>query len=292
MVPANGWSVVTDPEGRRYELRPHDCPICGPGEKRALGIRGGRFHRYGLGIESPIVQCRTCGLLFPDPFPHALDVQTMYGDPDKYFEHHGGLEAKAESHRATIREIKQRSGKAAPSILDIGSGRGELLRAAAREGITDAVGLEVSQAMIANAGAHGLTVLAETAEVYANTVGRHFDAVVLAAVAKHVEDPDALIAAVARLTGPGAVLLIDVPREPNIVTVAGKVVARFRRSKGVLNLSPTFSPFHVYGFNPKSLRALLSKHGFDLSICSPGPPRRCRTAVRRVTASNLPLPEH
>jgi hypothetical protein len=38
----------------------------------------------------------------------------------------------------------------------------------------------------------------------------------------------------------------------------------------VVNLSPTFSPFHVYGFNPKALRVLLSKHGFEIETLDVG----------------------
>jgi SAM-dependent methyltransferase len=191
----------------------------------------------------------------------------MYGDPDKYFEHHGSFEAKAERSRATIREIKRRTGMADPSILDVGSGRGEMLAAAQLEGITTAVGLELSSAMIEYASAHRLTVHHQTAEQYAGT-GQRFDALVLAAVAEHVENPDALMTAASRLASPGAVLLIDVPREPNILTMAGKVIATARRSPGVLNLSPTFRPFHVYGFNPKSLSALLVKHHFQIEQLS------------------------
>lgn len=256
--------IVTDPEGRRYRLTPHHCPICGPGPTRLIGIRGGRFHRYRLGLESPIVQCKGCSLLFPDPFPHPLDTDKMYGDPDKYFEHHGDFAAKTEFRRDIVREMIRRTGKRNPSILDIGSGRGELLRAAALEGVTVAIGLERSRAMIEYGSAQGLVVINQTAEDYAETAERRFDVVALAAVAEHVEDPDGLLRAVARLTAPGSVLLIDVPREPNIVTMAGKIIATVRRSPGVLNLSPTFSPFHVYGFNPKSLRTLLGKHHFAL----------------------------
>lgn len=266
--------VVHDPEGRRYELRPAACPTCGPSATRLVGIRGGRYHRYGLGIESPIMQCRRCRLLFPDPFPHALDPQEMYGDPEKYFLLHGEFESRSEERRGMVREIRRRTGKTDPRILDIGSGRGETLRAAQLEGITTAVGLELSSAMIHAAAEHDLTVCDRTAEQYADDVPPgSFDAVVLAAVAEHVADPDSLLAATSRLTSPGGVLFIDVPREPNIVTWAAAAVNRGRRSPAVLNLSPTFSPYHVYGFNPKALTTLLGKHGFSIDelrvVCSP-----------------------
>jgi 2-polyprenyl-3-methyl-5-hydroxy-6-metoxy-1,4-benzoquinol methylase len=188
----------------------------------------------------------------------------MYGDPDKYFEHHGDFETKAEYRRGLIRQMMRMAGTRNPSILDIGSGRGEILRAAALEGVTRAVGLELSRAMIDYGAAQDVTIIDQTAEQYAETAGRVFDVVSLAAVAEHVEDPDSLLRAVARLTAPGSVLFVDVPREPNIVSMAAKAAAVVTRSPRVLNLSPTFSPFHVYGFNPPSLRALLAKHRFRI----------------------------
>jgi SAM-dependent methyltransferase len=188
----------------------------------------------------------------------------MYGDPDRYFEHHGDFESKAEYRRGLIREMMRMAGTRDPSILDIGSGRGEILRAAAIEGVTRAVGLELSQAMIDYGAARDVTIIDQTAEQYAETAGRVFDVVSLAAVAEHVEDPDSLLRAVARLTAPGSVLFVDVPREPNIVSIAGKAVAVVARSPRVLNLSPTFRPFHLYGFNPRSLKALLAKHRFRI----------------------------
>lgn len=147
-----------------------------------------------------------------------------------------------------------------PSILDIGSGRGEFLEAARREGIERCVGLELSQAMIAEAGSRDLVVLPQTAEEYLVTEPPPFDAAILNAVLEHVADPDSLVRVARALVRPGGVLLIDVPREPNIITWASSLACRLRRSPKVLNLSPTFSPYHVWGFSPKSIRALLTKH--------------------------------
>ncbi|MBA3286415.1 MAG: methyltransferase domain-containing protein [Acidimicrobiia bacterium] len=257
-------TFVLDPEGRRYELVPIDCPTCGPGARRRLGIRGGRYHRYRLGIESPIEQCRSCGLLYPNPFPRPLDAQEMYGDPENYFACHGDFEPECERRRDVIRDIRSRTGMADPSILDVGSGRGDLLEAARREGITRCVGLELSTAMIEYARTRGLTVLDETAEEFARRDVARFDAVVLAAVLEHVGDPSSLVEACVGLLRPGGTLLIDVPREPNIVTWFGSVLSRIRRSPGVLNLSPTFSPYHVWGFSPRSLSALLRKHSVTI----------------------------
>ena len=256
--------MAVDPEGRRYELVPIDCPTCGPGPTRRLGIRGGRYHRYGLGIESPIDQCRRCGLLFPNPFPRPLDVQEMYGDPEKYFAAKEEFDHRSENRRRLVREICRRTGMDDPAILDVGSGRGELLEAARREGITRCVGLELSAAMIEYAQSRGLVVRAETAEQFAGQDVAPFDAVVLAAVLEHVAEPSALLAACVSVLRPGGVMLVDVPREPNIVTWVGRLASVLRRSPKVLNLSPTFTPYHVWGFNPRSLKQLFDRHGLEI----------------------------
>jgi cyclopropane fatty-acyl-phospholipid synthase-like methyltransferase len=70
----------------------------------------------------------------------------LYGDPEKYFELHDA-DSKIESGSKLVREIVVRAAGRSIRLLDVGSGRGELLEAARRDGVT-AVGLAFSQAMI------------------------------------------------------------------------------------------------------------------------------------------------
>lgn len=256
--------VVSDPRGNAFELRPIACPTCGPTEEVELGYRGGEYQRWGLGAPTRIVQCRSCSLVFPNPFPFPKDPQKLYGDPEKYFATHT-LELKIESYRKLVRSLISRSGLTQPRLLDVGSGRGDLPHAAKLEGLQDVLGLEFSQAMIEFARERfGVELSSSTLDdlVAANTAP--FDIVVLNAVLEHVHDPDAFIAAVARLTKPSSVLYIDIPQEPNLLTTIGNWTNRLRGSKAVYNLAPTWPPYHVYGFNPHSLRRLLGKHGFEI----------------------------
>jgi SAM-dependent methyltransferase len=262
------FPVEEDDRGNRFELRPKRCPTCGVAAERVLGFRGGRYHRYGLGITTRIVRCGSCGLIFPDPFPYPLNPRGLYGDPDKYFSNHDEA-AKLEINRALVRELKRRSGLADPAILDVGSGRGELLRAAAREGVSRVVGLEIGEEMVRAARErHGLALIPETVEEYAARSPAPFDAVVLNAVLEHVYDPDAMVAAVRALTRPGAVVYIDIPNEPHLLSALGNAAGRLRGSRAVYNLSPTWPPYHVFGFNRRALAALLGKHGFRLTELS------------------------
>lgn len=258
--------VQTDSEGNRFELVPIDCPTCGPVPYDVLGYRGGKHHRYRLGITSCVVRCRGCDLLFPRPFPRPLDPQQLYGDPEKYFEHHDE-QVRIDAQRAVVREIKARVGNNA-SILDIGSGRGELLQAARLEGIDDVVGLEFSEAMIAHAAdKYGVVVHQESIEQHAETAQRTYDAFVLSAVLEHVYDPNSMIASVVRLSRPGTIVYIDIPVEPNLLTMVAAAMNKVTGSQTVLNLAPTFSPFHVFGFNKRALSLLLRKHGVVMESC-------------------------
>ena len=255
--------VVEDCAGARFELKSRSCPTCDVVATRLVGLRGGEHQRYRQGVVTRIVSCQQCGLLFPDPFPYPLDPQKLYGDPDRYFGGRSESE-KLEGDRSIVREVATRFGRKPFSLLDVGSGCGELLAAAKQEGV-HAVGLELSEAMIAAARERfGVEVACQTIEEFAATEDECFDAVTLCAVLEHMHDPDAAIAAIAKLTRPGSVLYINVPREPNLLTMVGNAWNRLRGSRAVYNLQPTWPPYHVYGFNPRALRKLLEKHDFRI----------------------------
>ena len=70
---------------------------------------------------------------------------------------------------------------------------------------------------------------------------------------------------VSSLLRPGGVLYIDVPREPNLLTILGNFSSKLVGSNAVYNLQPTWEPYHVFGFNPKSLKRLLDKNDIEIS---------------------------
>lgn len=262
--PRENPEVVVNHAGQRFFLRSNSCPTCAQSRARPLGVRGGRSHRYGLGAESQVFQCRGCSLIFTDPMPIPLDPSEIYGDAADYFEFHDSS-AKLASARELVSQIIARSDRPSPRILDIGSGQGEVLRAAMDAGL-DAVGLELSEPFIERARAvYGVEVEHATVEEYAlRNPDAEFDAVVAYAVLEHVYDPDAFVSAVSSLLRKGGLLRIDVPREPNIVSSTATLLARLRFQKTTYHLAPTWEPFHLYGFSPKALKALLSKHGLRI----------------------------
>ena len=95
-------------------------------------------------------------------------------------------------------------------------------------------------------------------------VQRTFDAVVLNAVIEHVHDPDSLLRNVAAVVSPGGLVYIDTPRDPNLLTWVGNSANRALGRDWVYNLSPTWPPYHLFGFTPRSVTALLNKHRFQV----------------------------
>jgi len=251
---------VTQNDGReRYRWLPQDCPICGMGPKKRLGRRGGSAHRANLGVECEIWRCRKCGLIFPHPMPlpaEGLD-QHYELDPNDYFKGHqtSEKECSALDLLAQAEELVGCRGK----LLDIGSGRGELLHAARSLGWT-AIGIDPSASFAQFAASRsGAEVRREPVE----RCGFHdaeFDCVVLSAVLEHLYNPDETIAEISRILRQGGALFVDVPNEQGLYFKVGNLYQRLRGRDWVVNIAPTFSPFHVFGFSPQSLRALLGKH--------------------------------
>jgi SAM-dependent methyltransferase len=249
-----------------YRWVAQSCPICErPGAKRAVGRRGGAAHAAGLGVECRIARCRGCGLLFPDPMPvPAAGLGQHYEvAPDEYFQQHDSAE-KAGAARALLAQAEQLAGGRG-RVLDIGSGRGEVL-VAAREAGWEAVGVEPSPTFAEHAARRsGVEVRREPVERCDFDAGS-FDAVILGAVLEHLYNPDETIREVARVLRPGGVLFVDVPNEEGLYFRLGNLYQRLRGRDWCVNLAPTFEPFHVFGFGPRSLRALLAKHGLGVLV--------------------------
>lgn len=248
-------------EGYRWVAQ--ECPVCEKPPGQFLGRRGGAAHREGTGVECRIWRCKGCGLVFPNPMPvPAEGVGRLYAlDPEQYFQNHD-LRDKMVSARHMIAGAERLTGGRG-RLLDVGSGRGDVL-VAAREAGWEATGIDPSPTFADYAERRsGAEVKREPVERCGFPAGS-FDAVILAAVLEHLYDPDATVREIARVLRPGGAFFVDVPNEAGLYFRLGNLYQRLRGRDWVVNVAPTFEPFHVFGFGPRSLRALLAKHGFEV----------------------------
>ena len=241
------------------------CPICERPATKFVGTRGGAAHRAGLGVECQVWQCHSCGLIFPNPMPLPVGgIEQHYAlEPGDYFRNHEET-GKVASAKQMLREAARLAGGTG-RLLDIGAGRGELLAAARALG-WEAVGIEPSPTFAEHAAKFsGAEVRPDPVE-RCNFPADSFDAVILSAVLEHLYNPDETIREVARILRRGGVLFVDVPNETGLYFRAGNLYQKLRRRGWSVNLAPTFEPFHVFGFSPRSLGALLSKHGLEIRV--------------------------
>ena len=243
----------------REELQP--CPVCGSSDAAFLGTRGGRSHRTGQGVEARIVRCSSCHLVYSRPA--VLPLGNPYADlePHDYFESHPPPEKRTQGLRLirTAEEILGRKGR----LLELGCGRGDLLFAAREQG-WQVEGVEMTPAFADAAAASGIPIERSSVE-NARALDREsaFDLIYLAAVLEHLYDPVSCLKRARRALAPGGILFIDVPNECSLRTTTGNLYMRLRGRHWAVNLSPTFPPFHVVGFCPRSLRRALAESGLE-----------------------------
>jgi SAM-dependent methyltransferase len=248
--------------GNQYSWQEQQCPICEVSQISRLGRRGGLAHRAGLGVECEVWRCRRCGLIFPNPMPFPLGgLEQHYGvDADEYFEHHlrDDKDLSASSMLGQAEELINGKGR----LLDIGAGRGELLRAARIAG-WEVEGIEPSSRFAEVAADYsGAPIRSEPVERCGFPDGA-FDCVILSAVLEHLYNPDETMREISRILRPGGVVFLDVPNEHGLYFKIGNFYQKLRGRDWVVNTAPTFSPFHIFGFGPRSLKTLLAKHGLE-----------------------------
>ncbi len=238
------------------------CPICEVAPTKYVGKRGGASHRENLGVETEIWECEKCQFLFPNPMPFPCGglAQHYEVDADEYFQSHEKDE-KLESAERLIKQAEVLLGRKG-RLLDVGVGRGEILIAAKRNG-WQVEGVEPSESFADYAekrvGAKIWRQPVEDVDIPEN----EFDVVILAAVLEHLYNPNEVIKNISRILKSGGLLYLDVPNEKGLFFKVGNLYNRVRGRDWCVNLAPTFSPFHVSGFGPRSLKALLKKHGLE-----------------------------
>jgi SAM-dependent methyltransferase len=246
-----------------FEFRSVFCPVCGSDCHKLVGWRGGDSHHGGRGVRTTIVRCTACTHLYPNPMPFPIqDLDRLYVDPDSYFEGHD-IEKKKLVGLELLRELEVALGRRG-RYLDVGCGRGEWLWAARQAGWAYE-GVDPSSTYIEwgrrNLGVEGRAMTLEEAQFADN----YFDAVSLSSLIEHLYEPYVTLQEVYRILRPGGLLWLDSPNEDGLYMRVGNLYMRVLGRDWVINLAPTFPPYHVQGFNQRSFKTVLARAGFGIA---------------------------
>ncbi|MFM9903057.1 MAG: class I SAM-dependent methyltransferase [Pyrinomonadaceae bacterium] len=245
-----------------FEYKEIRCPVCDGGETAFVGWRGGEAHHAGQGEKTAIVRCKKCTHQYPNPMPFPkAGLDELYVDGDEYFLGHD-IGGKKQAGLNLMKEFEAKLGRKG-SFLDVGCGAGELLWAATQSG-WEAEGVDPSSEFIeigrTRLGVEGKNLTLEAAAYPDN----YFDAVAMGGIIEHLYDPHELLIEVSRVLRPGGWLWFDAPNEDGLYSTFGNLYMRLQRKDWVVVMAPTFAPYHVQGFNPRSVRTILNRT--DLTV--------------------------
>jgi len=247
----------------RFKFEKIACPVCESDAPEFCGWRGGEAHQSGAGVKTAIVRCGNCSHQYPNPMPFPEgSLDELYVDADAYFRGHD-VEKKKQNGLGLMREFERRLGKKG-RFLDVGCGAGELLWAAKESG-WDAQGIDPSKEFIEigreRLGVEGRVCTLEEAAF----PDEHFDAVIMGGIIEHLYNPLETLKEIHRILKPDGWFWFDAPNEDGLYMKIGNFYMRFLRGKDwVVTLAPTFPPYHVQGFNVKSLRKIVERADFEL----------------------------
>jgi SAM-dependent methyltransferase len=174
--------------------------------------------RHEPGRHGQLMACAECGSVEQPALPSGDELHALYRDTRD-----ASYLSEELGRRATAGRLLDLIGRTVPAgrLLDVGCGPGLLLDEARARGY-DVVGLELSRDAAAHAREGlGLDVREEPLEAFADDDG--FDAVVLADVIEHLEDPVDGIERCVALLRPGGVLCVVTPDPSSLAArVAGR----------------------------------------------------------------------
>jgi SAM-dependent methyltransferase len=255
------------------------CNICGSSAVRDLGCRGPSTHRWIRDLPERdlvdpalekvhAVQCTRCGLIWADPMPVKGDVQIQEDYRTEYLE---GRQLKVPPEEVIekidmLLEKSRATGhrKQAESIefIDIGCGLGQYLDAASKRK-WHVTGIELSNGMCRYIHEkYGIETVHSSFEEYMPE--GQFDVALMVELLEHIQDPKECLLKLHRLMAPGGIAYILVPNEESLFLKIFRTLYRIAGNPNAVNLSPTVSPYHLYGFSRRSLREAFKRTGFDV----------------------------
>jgi 2-polyprenyl-3-methyl-5-hydroxy-6-metoxy-1,4-benzoquinol methylase len=252
--------IVKTPNGVEWQPKKSFCPMCKEDDYKIIGVRGGEFHRDKLGIETQVVQCRHCSLYYTNPT--LLPLSNPYAEEGEYFVKHdknwkveygGELAEKVE-------KIIGRKGR----LIEPACGPGDFLRGAQKKG-WEVCGVEMTESFVFEGQANGLDIEFASVEE-SKYLEEKYDAIFMLAMLEHLYDPISMLKKANNALTSDGIAVINVPNEvTSLVNLMGnRYVKSFYGKNWTMSLSPTFAPYHVVGFSPKSLKYALNETGFDI----------------------------
>jgi 2-polyprenyl-3-methyl-5-hydroxy-6-metoxy-1,4-benzoquinol methylase len=237
------------------------CPVCGSAEiKNVLSAKD-----YTVsGKIFPIAECKNCLLRFTQDVPDASSIAPYYKS-EEYISHtdtsKGIINRLYQSVRKkTLRKkrmlVEKITGIKAGQLLDVGSGTGAFVNEMKQNG-WQVTGLEPDADAKGVAKKNHNIELEDISRFYQLNADC-YDAITLWHVLEHVHELSAYVQQLKALLKEKGKLFIAVPN------YTSKDADIYKECWAAYDV-----PRHLYHFSPRSMQALMEKHGLKLLACKP-----------------------
>jgi ubiquinone/menaquinone biosynthesis C-methylase UbiE len=206
-----------------------------------------------------VVKCQQCGLAMTSPVPNEEEMskyypEAYYGAGKKRFK--GFVEALIRLERERRARAIVKSQPQAGRILDVGCGRGIMLRKLKEEG-WEGYGSELSQSMTQQLKMAGVHICHERNLQNCRFPDGFFDVVSLWHSFEHLRDPCAILDEIHRMLKPEGIAVFAVPNR------RGWLSRLTRQNWFALDV-----PRHLFHYDIQSLPLLMESHGFRIEYVS------------------------
>jgi ubiquinone/menaquinone biosynthesis C-methylase UbiE len=209
--------------------------------------------------EYKVVQCKSCSFYYVMPEIIFSSEEWKYLYDGKYF---AGMTEWHSNERSRQRNLRMNSlerytGRKVKNFLDVGCGEGYMLVNAHKRGWIP-FGIDISDNRVAEAKAENITFI-NSDLLNARFPGNFFDAIYMDSVLEHVTNPMESLKELNRIMAPGGILYIGIPNEDSLVNDVRQLIYNISGKKVSARLRPFETPYHVSGFNKKSIKFAISK---------------------------------
>lgn len=245
------------------------CPVCKCTACRKIGIpKTNKISKDFIDRDYVVVQCDRCDVYFVSPLISFDDDQWAQLYNVEYFDSQSNWLLQ----RRAI-ELSQRfdnmhgylKNKDVVKFLDIGAGEGKALVEGIKRG-WDVTGIDIVDNRQENAEDKKISFV--TGKFLDHQFpDSHFDAIYLDSVLEHVLDPREYLLKIKRILKTGGVLYIGVPNEDSLFNSIRKIVFFvLGKNRMSVQTKPFDAPYHVIGFNRKSIQYILNSTDFNIKM--------------------------
>lgn len=244
------------------------CPLCSSTDFKNIGAPSVSLKAKPLLKKKYlVVQCLNCGYYYVYPKIEFSENDWSVLYDDEYFppmtKRHENERRKDRKKR--ISNISKLVNRKHQRFLDIGCGEGLVLLDALAQG-WEVSGIDIVDNRIDDARRSEINFL-KSDLLSANYQSDYFDSIFIDSVLEHVLNPADYLSEIKRILKPGGVVYIGVPNEDCLLNDVRELIFNITNKTDLSGkIKPFSEPYHVGGFNKRSLKYAMDLFSLDVLI--------------------------